>query len=131
MEKFFNTEGPVFQEDHYCIPPLSRWDFDEVLELIKRKKYFVLHAPRQTGKTSCLLALRDYLNHEGRYHSIYMNIEAAQAMRENVYEGMQAILSALGIEAYKTLGDTMPDELGVKILKKQGHSDVFNLSLQY
>ena len=25
------------------------------------EKYFVLHAPRQTGKTSCLLALMNYL----------------------------------------------------------------------
>ena len=91
MEKSFNTKGPIIQEDHYCIPPLNRWDFEEVLQLIQRKKYFVLHGPRQTGKTSCLLALRDYLNQEGRYHCVYMNVEAAQAMREDVFNGMQAI----------------------------------------
>ncbi|MDD9981085.1 MAG: hypothetical protein OXU81_06965, partial [Gammaproteobacteria bacterium] len=53
--RFFNTEGPVVAEDHYCIPPLERIDHAEVLELIRRKRYFVLHAPRQTGKTSALL----------------------------------------------------------------------------
>ena len=50
--RFFNTEGPVRPDDHYCIPPLERIDLDAVLRLIRDKKYFVLHAPRQTGKTS-------------------------------------------------------------------------------
>ena len=44
------------------IPPLERIDLEEVLGLVRDKKYFVLHAPRQTGKTSALLALRDLLN---------------------------------------------------------------------
>jgi len=35
---------------------------NEILMLIEQKNYFILHAPRQTGKNSCLLALRDYLN---------------------------------------------------------------------
>jgi len=51
--RFFNTAGPVRCEDHYCIPPLKRWDMKEILTMIDRKQYFVLHAPRQTGKTSC------------------------------------------------------------------------------
>ena len=48
--RFFNTTGPVVPADHYCIPPLSRLDLDEVLGLVRDKRYFVLHAPRQTGK---------------------------------------------------------------------------------
>ena len=55
--RFFNTAGPVNPQDHYCLPPLTRLNLDEVLSLIAQKKYFLLHAPRQTGKTSCLLAL--------------------------------------------------------------------------
>ncbi|MCY4119398.1 MAG: ATP-binding protein, partial [Acidobacteria bacterium] len=54
----FNTEGPVVARDHYCIPPLERLNLPSILELIGDKRYFVLHAPRQTGKTSALLALR-------------------------------------------------------------------------
>ena len=57
--RFFNTTGPVVAVDHYCIPPLERLNLDEVRRLIRDKRYFVLHAPRQTGKTSALLALRD------------------------------------------------------------------------
>ena len=44
--------GPVRPDDHYAIPPLDRMDVDELLTLIRAKRYFVLHAPRQTGKTS-------------------------------------------------------------------------------
>ena len=59
----FNTEGPVRPDMHYCIPPLARLDdVDRVLEMVRDMRYFVLHAPRQTGKTSALLTLRDLLN---------------------------------------------------------------------
>jgi len=54
--RFFNTEGPVRSDKHYCLPPLERWDLPEILSLIEQEKYFLLHAPRQTGKTTCLLA---------------------------------------------------------------------------
>ena len=60
--RFFNTEGPVRPDKHYCVPPLARLDLDRILTFIRHEKYFVLHAPRQTGKTSALLALRDLLN---------------------------------------------------------------------
>jgi len=93
--RFFNTEGPVRSEDHYYLPPLRRWNLDEILELIERKKYFVLHAPRQTGKITCLLALMDHLNREGRYRTLYANIEGAQTAREDVDRGMAAICSVL------------------------------------
>ena len=100
-----NTEGPVVADEHYCIPPLERVDLDEVLGLIRDKRYFVLHAPRQTGKTSTLLALRDLLNSgaEGDFRCIYVNVETAQSARENVGAAMQAILAALARQERLTL----------------------------
>ena len=53
MERFFNTAGPNQPEDSYTIDPLKRFDLDDILTFIRQKRYFVLHAPRQTGKTSC------------------------------------------------------------------------------
>ena len=69
-------------------------DLGYVLELIRTKKYFFLHAPRQTGKTSVLLALRDLLNSgsEGPFRCLYVNLEAAQAAQEDVGEAMRSIL---------------------------------------
>ena len=102
----FNTEGPIIAEDHYHVPPLERVDLDEILELIRDKRYFVMHAPRQTGKTSALLALRDLLNSgaAGDYLCVYVNVEAAQAMRENVEPAMRVILGALASRA-RSAGD--------------------------
>ena len=69
--RFFNTSGPVVAADHYCIPPLERLNLADVRRLIRDKRYFVLHAPRQTGKTSALLDLRDVRDY--RIHSTAEN----------------------------------------------------------
>jgi hypothetical protein len=93
--KFFNTAGPVNQPEHYKVDPLHRWKLEEILLLIEQKKYFILHAPRQTGKTSSMLALQEYLNQEGKYLAIYANVEVGQAARNNTEEGLKAILSEI------------------------------------
>jgi len=95
MEKFFNTAGPVRAENNYMIDPLKRINKDEIMTLIYNWRYFILHAPRQTGKTSSLLALQDYINKEGRYKCLYVNIETAQTARSDVPRGMKAILASL------------------------------------
>ena len=74
VPKFFNTAGPIKQDIHYNVDPLKRINLDEIMDLILQQKYFILHAPRQTGKTSCLLALRDYLNAQGDYIAVYANV---------------------------------------------------------
>ncbi len=109
--RFFNTAGPVNPEDHYCLPPLNRLDLDEILLLIEQKKYFVLHAPRQTGKTSLLLAWRNYLNQVGKYQALYINIEPAQALREDVDRAMMTILSVLTLRAELDLGHTFLNDV--------------------
>ena len=103
--RFFNTAGPVVPDMHYCVPPLERLDVDELLLLIRQHKYFVLHAPRQTGKTSALLALRDALNAEGALRCVYVNVEVGQSAREDVGAAIRAILSALALDAHQTLDD--------------------------
>ena len=122
VRRFFNTTGPVVAANHYCIPPLDRLDLREVLDLIRTERYFVLHAPRQTGKTSVLLALRDLLNGggEGDYRCVYVNVEAGQAMREDVEPAMRAILGALASWARTTLNEDFLDDAWPGILAKFG-----------
>ena len=103
--RFFNTAGPVRPQEHYHIPSLNRLDLDGVLTLIRQNKYFVLHAPRQTGKTSVLLALRDLLNAGGTYRCVYVNVEAGQTGREDVEQVMRTILGTLALRASVTLDD--------------------------
>ncbi|MGM0519402.1 MAG: AAA-like domain-containing protein, partial [Campylobacterota bacterium] len=102
MKKFFNTAGPTIKQDHYHIDLLSRVDWEEIEALINQKRYFILHAPRQTGKTSTLLGIMEELNKGDTYVCAYANIEAAQAARGDVNEGIDTICSAISgrIEMY-------------------------------
>jgi len=120
--RFFNTAGPVKCEDHYCLPPLERLDLEEVLMLIDQKKYFILHAPRQTGKTTCLLALQEYLNKEGKYRALYVNLEGAQAAREDVYLGIKTILSIIESRIRRYWKEDFGEDFGF-ILEKRGPDD--------
>ena len=103
--RFFNTAGPIKPERHYCIPPLERLDMDEVHALIRDAKYFVLHAPRQTGKTSALLTLCDLLNAQDTYRCVYVNVEGGQAAREDVEQVTRTFLGVLALRASLTLDD--------------------------
>ncbi len=103
--RFFNTAGPSKPEHHYCLDPLRRIKIDEIFSLIEAERYFVLHAPRQTGKTTCLLALMKRLNESGRYRAAYVNVESAQGARNNVSDGMRAIVSSFAARLEISLGD--------------------------
>ncbi|MEW6365140.1 MAG: ATP-binding protein [Acidobacteriota bacterium] len=129
MARFFNTEGPVDARKHYCLPALSRLDLPDVLSLIEREKYFVLHAPRQTGKTTCMLALMEYLNREGRYRCLYANFEVAQSAREDVRRGIRAILGEIGSRARHTLGDPIPLDAMGPLLDQYGEDAALNALL--
>ena len=96
MEKFFNTAGPNQPDIHYTLLPMHRVNWPELSSLIGARKYFILHAPRQTGKTSLLINLMHFLNEQGQYRALYVNIEAAQAARSDVSSGMATIVSAMG-----------------------------------
>ena len=108
--------------DHYCVPPLERLDLDEIRELVRDKRYFVLHAPRQTGKTSILLGLRDLLNGgaDGDYRCVYVNVEVGQVAREHTARAMRAILGELASWARATLRDEFVDENWPGILDRYG-----------
>ena len=127
----FNTTGPVVAADHYRVPPLERIDLDAVLGLVRDKKYFVLHAPRQTGKTSALLALRDLLNGgaEGDFRCVYANVEAGQAMRENVAEGMRTVLSQFALRASLTLGDDSVERICRDAMDSAGPGAALSVAL--
>ena len=120
--RFFNTTGPVVPTDHYCIPPLTRVNLDEVRALVRDKRYFVLHAPRQTGKTTALLALRNLLNSgaEGNFRCVYVNVEVGQVSREDVEGAMRAILYELELRAGATLRDESLADLWPGVLEKAG-----------
>ena len=119
--RFFNTEGPVRPDEHYAIQPLERVDVDELLGLIRAKRYFVLHAPRQTGKTSALIALRDLLNSgaAGNFRCVDVNVEVGQVARDDTARGIRAILGSLADSAL-LLGDDYPAGVWLDVLADMG-----------
>ncbi|HOO33296.1 MAG TPA: AAA-like domain-containing protein [Thermotogota bacterium] len=124
MEKFFNTAGPVRVEQNYMIDPLKRIKKDEIMELIDKWRYFILHAPRQTGKTSSLLALRDYINKESTYKCLYVNFETAQTARSNIAAGMKAIISSLDYANSITFKDPFFEQFLMTGVERFGENDV-------
>lgn len=111
MERFFNTAGPNVIEDSYTLDPLKRFDLDDMLMYIRQKRYFVLHAPRQTGKTSCMLALRDYLNAADDYIAVYANVEGGQASRNDVQSVVKSTVDTLAEEFRGVLKNDLPLEI--------------------
>ncbi|MDE0112198.1 MAG: AAA-like domain-containing protein [Albidovulum sp.] len=126
---FFNTTGPVDASSHYLVPPLSRINLPEILRLISTGRYFVLHAPRQTGKTSTLLSLRDHLNSSGDYRCVYVNVEAAQTAREDIDSAMRTMLSEFAERAQDSGDNSYPDAIWPDLLERSGANSVFNLVL--
>ena len=128
-QRFFNTDGPVRPAMHYAIPPLSRVRLDEVRQLIDRQKYFVMHAPRQSGKTSALLALAEELNAGGIYRAVYVNIEPAQTAREDVGRAMQAILGEIAHRARIMAGDDFLAQNRLTILHDESPDSALRTAL--
>lgn len=100
--KFFTTAGPVNPQDHYFIP--HRLNEKVVHRLIEQKKYFILHAPRQSGKTTAILQLVEQLNRAGTYKALYVNVESAQVARSNFKDALAIILSRFKHEITRTFG---------------------------
>ena len=127
--RYFNTSGPVVPEDHYHIPPLDRVNLAELRQLVDRKRYFVLHAPRQTGKTSALLALQDLLNADGGYRCVYVNVEGAATAREDVDAAIRTVLNELAEAARETLDDERLGEIWPTVLDRAGGHSALRTAL--
>ncbi len=103
--RFFNTAGPCDQRFHYMVPAAER--LPEAPKLVARGGYFVVHAPRQTGKTTTLRALARQLTAEGTYAALHFSCETAEAAGDDYGAAQRAILQALRRRARREL----PDEL--------------------
>ncbi len=95
--KKFNTAGSCIPSDHYMVSITPQ--FKNIKTLIDDKSYFILHAPRQTGKTTLMLQLMEKLNQESEYIALYVNIEVGQAWRNNIIELNQTIINEFRIKA--------------------------------
>ncbi|RMI47504.1 ATP-binding protein [Actinomadura harenae] len=87
------------------LPPEPR--LPEARELIEEGLYFVLHAPRQTGKTTTLSSLARELTSEGRYLAIHFSCENARVAGDDYAAAEEMVLDAI-LDACGTL-EVPPD----------------------
>jgi hypothetical protein len=95
--KRFNTAGPCRADWHYMVPPLPR--LPEARTLVDNGDYFVLHAPRQSGKTTFLRHFARSLTAEGTYAALYLSCEAAEACGDDARAAQELIVRELLAEA--------------------------------
>ena len=126
--RFFNVAGPMDPEVHYTIPPLGRLDLARVERMVEGEEYFVLHAPRQTGKTSVLKALRDHLNERG-WRCVYESCEVATGCRD-LDAAVRGVLGAMASAAARTLGDESLREIWPPALAELGGGGAVRRSLR-
>ncbi len=92
MPKWFNTAGPCKANIHYMLPPTVR--LPEVEQLIAQESYFVLHAPRQVGKTTAMIALSHELTASGIYTAVMVSAEVGAAFPHDIGMAERAMLEA-------------------------------------
>ena len=79
---FFNTTGPCNPEDHYMLSPEERLVGAQLSRYVKDKLYWVLHAPRQTGKTTFLQSWMREINAGGEEIACYVTVERCQGVAD-------------------------------------------------
>ncbi|MDR3088895.1 MAG: AAA-like domain-containing protein, partial [Desulfobulbaceae bacterium] len=90
--RYFNVSGPCNKRDHYMVEAATR--LKGVEQLIDMNQYFVIHAARQSGKTTYLKDLAARLKMVGRYHALYCSLEALQNVTD-VEKGIAGIFDCL------------------------------------
>ena len=90
MQKWFNTAGPCKPDIHYMLSATER--LPEIKQLIAQENYFVIHAPRQVGKTTAMLALAQELTASGQYTAVMLSLEVGAVFSDEPDLAEKAIL---------------------------------------
>ncbi len=100
MNRYFNTTGPCRGEWHYMLPPNAR--LPDIQRFIDRQQYFVIHAPRQTGKTTAMRALAETLRENG-VAACWATLETARGMDD------LALAERVWLHAIRDASDELPE----------------------
>jgi hypothetical protein len=92
MLRWFNTAGPCNPQYHYMLSAMAR--LPDVARLISQQGYFVIHAPRQMGKTTAMLTLAQELTASGKYVAVLLSVEVGAAFNHDPDVAEEAILSS-------------------------------------
>ncbi|MDR1728184.1 MAG: ATP-binding protein [Acidobacteriota bacterium] len=99
--RFFNTTGPCNPDDHYMLPPEERLVGAQLGRYISDNLYWVLHAPRQTGKTTFLQNWMREINAGTEALACYVSVERCQSFPD-AKRAIPAVCSAIRDSAIAT-----------------------------
>lgn len=105
MPRYFNTTGPCRPGEHYMLSPEER--IPDVGDLVERGLYFVVHAPRQSGKTTCFLTLAKILTASGRYTALLTTCETGQRLEPDPERSLGAVIQMLQEKAEGALSTAL------------------------
>ncbi|BAZ91384.1 hypothetical protein NIES932_28920 [Raphidiopsis curvata NIES-932] len=92
MPKQFNTAGPCKANIHYMVSPTGR--LPQLKALIDGENYFIIHAPRQVGKTTAMIALAQELTDSGEYTAVMLSVEVGSVFPDEPERAERAILGS-------------------------------------
>ncbi|MGJ0606136.1 ATP-binding protein [Cylindrospermopsis raciborskii] len=92
MPKHFNTAGPCQSDIHYMLSPTGR--LPQLKALIDGRNYFIIHAPRQVGKTTAMIALAQELTDSGEYTAVMLSVEVGSVFPDEPERAERAILGS-------------------------------------
>jgi DNA polymerase III delta prime subunit len=92
MPKQFNTAGPCKANIHYMLSPTGR--LPQLKTLIDGENYFIIHAPRQVGKTTAMIALAQELTDSGEYTAVMLSVEVGSVFPDEPERAERAILGS-------------------------------------
>ncbi|MBW4512824.1 MAG: ATP-binding protein [Scytonematopsis contorta HA4267-MV1] len=92
MPRWFNISGPCRPEKHYMLSATVR--LPNLTRLIQQESYFVIHAPRQTGKTTAMLALAKQLTESGNYAATLVSVELGAPFSHDPFLAETTILDS-------------------------------------
>jgi hypothetical protein len=79
VTRAFNITGPCDAARHYTLPPEAR--LPDLEPWVEQSLYFVLHAARQTGKTTAMRAFAERMRGRG-YVAVWSTLETSQGVTE-------------------------------------------------
>ncbi|MBK8259161.1 MAG: AAA family ATPase [Polyangiaceae bacterium] len=92
MRRRFNTAGPNDPARHYTLPAVAR--IPAVRRFVEEQLYFVVHAPRQVGKTTAFRALAHDLTTEGRFAALLVSLESGVPFANDVGAAEETVLDS-------------------------------------
>lgn len=129
--KSFCIAGPISESRNYFVP--KRLDWLQLETLIDQMHYFILHAPRQSGKTSAILEFAKHLNQQAKCTALYITTEPAHPAKNDIERAFFWLLS----QCESQIAIQLPDQKEIRdflqpILKERPISeDAFFRFLTY